>query len=59
MDGLASQLAMLLDLDARHEELLERAGDLDRRVAKTLTEWTAGRRGAENGQPQAGGKKGP
>ena len=40
MDGLDSQLAMLLELDARHEELLERVDDLDRRVERTLAEWT-------------------
>jgi hypothetical protein len=54
MDGLVSQLALLLDLDARHEELLERASDLDRRVERTLAEWTKGRKAGEKGQPQAG-----
>lgn len=44
MDGLVSQLATLLDLDARHKELLERVSDLDRRVERTLTEWTRGRK---------------
>jgi hypothetical protein len=57
MDGLASQLALLLDLDARHEELLERVSDLDQRVAKTLREWTMGRKAAENVQMQGGRAK--
>ncbi len=43
MDNLASQLATLLDLDARHDALLRQASDLDRRVERTLTEWTRGK----------------
>ncbi len=36
MDAAVEQLQMLLELKARHDELLERLDDLDRRVAGVL-----------------------
>ncbi len=46
MDNYASQLEALLDLDRRHEELLERLDELDKRVEAVLAEWLAGRQPA-------------
>jgi tetrahydromethanopterin S-methyltransferase subunit G len=43
LDNYAAQLETLLDLDRRHDELLERLDELDRRVEKVLAEWLAGR----------------
>jgi hypothetical protein len=39
-----SQLDLILDLETRHDELLERLDELDRRVTKTLAECLALRR---------------
>lgn len=39
MDPAAEQLALLLDLDARHDDLLERLEELDQRVANALAEY--------------------
>lgn len=53
MDESTRQLQTLLDLDARHDELLERLEELDRRVALVLAEGMAGRnalRAMEGGQ---------
>jgi tetrahydromethanopterin S-methyltransferase subunit G len=33
-----AQLELLLDIEARHEDLLRRLAELDRRVEKTLAE---------------------
>jgi tetrahydromethanopterin S-methyltransferase subunit G len=33
-----AQLQLLLDIEARHEDLLERLDELDKRVEKTLAE---------------------
>ena len=38
MDSCAAQLELLIDLEARHEDLLVRLDELDQRVAKTLAE---------------------
>ena len=38
MDSCAAQLALLIDLEARHEDLLVQLDELDKRVAKTLAE---------------------
>jgi hypothetical protein len=38
MDSCAGQLDLLIDLEARHEDLLVRLDELDKRVAKTLAE---------------------
>lgn len=43
MDGSIVQLQTLLELDARHDELLDRLDELDRRVAQALAEGLAGR----------------
>lgn len=42
MDPLPSQLEALLELEARHEDLLERLDELDKRVERVLTECVAG-----------------
>ena len=39
MDSCAAQLDLLMDLEARHEDLLVRLDELDKRVAKTLAEF--------------------
>jgi tetrahydromethanopterin S-methyltransferase subunit G len=39
MDAAVEQLQTLLELEARHEELLERLDDLDRRVAGVLAQY--------------------
>ena len=38
MDRAAGQLAELMELDARHDDLLQRLEDLDRRVQRVLAE---------------------
>jgi hypothetical protein len=38
MDSCTAQLDLLMDLEARHEDLLVRLDELDKRVAKTLAE---------------------
>jgi hypothetical protein len=38
-----AQLELLLDLETRQDDLLLRLEDLDKRVAKTLAEYTASR----------------
>jgi hypothetical protein len=43
MDESARQLQSLLDLDARHDDLLERLDALDKRVADVLSKYTLGR----------------
>jgi hypothetical protein len=40
-----AQLELISDLEARHEELLSRLDELDKRVAKTLAECSALRGG--------------
>jgi hypothetical protein len=45
-----AQLELLLDLETRHDELLSRLEELDKRVAKTLAEYMATR------QPTAAGE---
>lgn len=44
----AAQLEALLDLEARHDELLEKLDALDRRVETVLAECLRGRPEAEN-----------
>ena len=39
MDLAAGQLARLLELDARHDDLLERLDELDRRVRGVLAQY--------------------
>jgi hypothetical protein len=38
MDPYTAQLDLLIDLEARHEDLLARLGELDKRVEKALAE---------------------
>lgn len=45
MDTAASHLESLLELEARHEELLERLDDLNQRVEKVLAECAPAREG--------------
>lgn len=49
LDAARSQLEMLLDLDARHDDLLERLDELDRRVERVLVECTPARGLAADG----------
>lgn len=58
MDESARQLQTLLDLDARHDDLLDRLDDLDMRVAKVLSEYTAGRNPSPAHGPVSGGVRG-
>ncbi len=44
MDGTVARLDVLLDLEARHEDLLRRLEELDKRVEKVLAEWQPARR---------------
>jgi hypothetical protein len=57
MDSCAAQLDLLMDLEARHEDLLVRLDELDKRVARTLAECQRYRvTPAENrGEPATGG----
>lgn len=46
-------LALMLDLDARHDDLLVQLEDLDRRVETALQEWLKLDKPAENGAQNA------
>ena len=39
MENSHSPLETLLDIEARHEDLLKRLDDLDSQVASTLAQW--------------------
>jgi tetrahydromethanopterin S-methyltransferase subunit G len=39
MDTVNSQSNLLLDLEARHEDVMRQLDELDQRVQKTLAEW--------------------
>ena len=41
MDALTSQLESLLELEARHDDLLRRLDELDKRVERVLAECVA------------------
>ncbi|MEN6451465.1 MAG: hypothetical protein ABFC96_13310 [Thermoguttaceae bacterium] len=45
MEAHASHFDRLMDLEARHEDLIQRLEDLDRRVERTLAEWQRDREG--------------
>lgn len=47
MDDTANRLDILLDLEARHDDLLRRLEELDKRVEKVLAEWQPPRRPQE------------
>ncbi len=53
MDTPHSQLEALLELEARHDDLLERLDALDKRVAKVLAQYLPGR--DRDAQPCAAG----
>ncbi|MEN6457761.1 MAG: hypothetical protein ABFC63_02425 [Thermoguttaceae bacterium] len=38
-DPRSSQLDLLMDMEARHDDLMLRLEELDRRVERTLAEW--------------------
>jgi hypothetical protein len=39
MDTTTSSFDLLMDLEARHEDVLRQLDELDKRVQKTLAEW--------------------
>jgi hypothetical protein len=41
MDESERQLQTLIELDARHDELLKNLEELDRRLTQVLSQWTA------------------
>jgi len=45
MDDETAQLNLLLDLETRHEDLLQRLDELDRRVQQVLKEYQPSRNG--------------
>ena len=49
MEERAANLDVLLEIDSRHEDLLVRLEELDKRVEQVLKEWQAGRQGADLG----------
>ena len=49
MDNRAPNLDVLLEIDTRHEDLLVRLDELDKRVEKTLKEWQAARQPTDSG----------
>jgi hypothetical protein len=49
-----AQLELLLDLETRHDDLLSRLEELDKRVAKTLAECMASRQPAVASEQSAG-----
>ena len=42
MDAANSQLTTLLELDARHDDLLHQLAELDQRVSQVLAEYRSG-----------------
>ena len=57
MDASARQLDHLLELEARHDDLLRRLDELDRRVSSVLTECLPHREGHEGaGNGSAGAR---
>ncbi len=53
MNTQTPQLSLLMDLEARHEDLMLRLDVLDKRVQKTLSEWQGSREGAQENAPKA------
>lgn len=53
MDECQRQFQALLELDARHDELLDQLAELDRRVAKVLAECLAARDLTSSARPAA------
>jgi len=54
MDIRNAQLDLLIDLEARHEDLLLRLDELDKRVEKALAESQRYRLGPQGNPPPAG-----
>ncbi len=52
MDATSKHLEALLELEARHDDLLERLDELDRRVERVLAQFTS--TGHREGGPGAG-----
>jgi hypothetical protein len=44
MDSASATLDLLIDLESRHDELLMRLDELDKRVQNVLTDWQAPQR---------------
>jgi hypothetical protein len=44
MDHSSQELDTLLELDHRHDELLERLEDLDKRIEQVLAQWLSERK---------------
>jgi tetrahydromethanopterin S-methyltransferase subunit G len=42
-DSHSSDLDTLIELESRHDELLERLDELDKRIEKVLAEWMTSR----------------
>jgi hypothetical protein len=53
MDAPTLKLSLINDLEARHEDLLLRIDELDRKVQKTLAEWLGGRESPLENIPNA------
>ena len=49
MENRAANLDVLLEIDSRHEDLLIRLDELDKRVEQVLKEWQAARQPADSG----------
>jgi hypothetical protein len=49
MDNYAPQLELLVELENRHDELLQRLADLDKQVEQVLKEWLSVREAAKQG----------
>jgi hypothetical protein len=55
MDDAYRQFQTLLELDARHDQLLDQLDELDKQVGCVLAEWTANRGASEVPLPAASG----
>jgi hypothetical protein len=58
MDAAVEQLQTLLDLEARHDELLDRLAELDQRVVGVLTRCQASIPGNQATPSDGGGQAG-
>ena len=54
MDGSVEQLRLVLDLEARHDDLLDRLAELDKRVLRVLEECQRLAKGASEPASPAG-----
>ena len=53
MDTQTPQVSLLMDLEARHDELMCRLDELDKRVQQTLSEWVGSRSVTQENAPKA------